>query len=150
MGTGFPCSALCQAPTGSPWGARRSHPVALAPVRGVPGVGLDPGRQAANRRWEDWDTDGGNYLSGYSFEVTFTDGAVRTFAYDADMLKELGSLYQKWQYFSSTPTESWNRPVDYYEFVETVSVPALSAPLRWILAVLIPAVAALLIRARSH
>ena len=31
-----------------------------------------------------------------SFEVTFTDGLVVTFDYDADVEKEIGSLYEKY------------------------------------------------------
>lgn len=84
------------------------------------GVGLEPGRQAAHFRYEDFDTDGGlAYLSGFQFTVVFADGLTHTFDYDADVTKEIGSLYQKYLYFSPTPAQSWNRPVDYYEFASS-------------------------------
>ena len=58
-----------------------------------------------------------------------------TFDYDADVSKEIGSLYHKYQYFDSTPLQSWNRPSDYYQFVAVpaAAVPSLSAPSMWLL-----------------
>ena len=87
-------------------------------TQAAPGLGLDPGRQAASLRYRDFDTDGGvAYLSAFIFTVTFADGFTHSFDYDADVAKEIGSLYQKFEYFSPIPNESWNRPVDYYQFV---------------------------------
>ena len=115
------------------------------------GVGLEPGRQAAHTRSVDFDTDGGvAYLSGFTFTVTFADGFAHTFDYDADVSKEIGSLYHKYMYFSSTPIQSWNRPSDYYEFVSVPAVPSLSAPFLGLLALLTTAVGAALIHNRSR
>jgi len=85
----------------------------------APGLGLDPGRQAATQLFTAFDTDGGvAYLSGFKFTVTFVDGFAYTFDYDADVSKEIGNLYQRYQYFDSTPQESGPRTVDYYQFVD--------------------------------
>ena len=48
-------------------------------------VGLEPGRQAANLRHRNFDLDTlfESYLAGYSFTITFTDGSVVAFDYDA-------------------------------------------------------------------
>ena len=113
------------------------------------GLGLEPGRQAAHDRSQDFDTDGGvAYLAGFKFTVTFTDGFVHTFDYDADVSKEIGSLYHKYLYFSSTPAQSWNRPSDYYEFALAPAVPVLSGPSLWVLVILTMVVGAFLIRRR--
>ncbi|MGI9431053.1 MAG: hypothetical protein ACR2PQ_02510, partial [Myxococcota bacterium] len=45
------------------------------------------------------------------------DGSVHAFDYDNDVQKEVGALYQKYTYFSSSPSLSGPRPVDYYEFI---------------------------------
>lgn len=83
-----------------------------------PGTGLAPGRAASHPSTFGMDTDSDfPYLSGYSFEITFTDGTVVFVDYDADVVKEIGSLYEKYSYFDPMPLLSWNRPVDYYEFV---------------------------------
>ncbi len=107
-------------------------------VEAAPGIGLAPGREASHSPAFGIDTDSIDpFLSGYSFEITFTDGVVQTFDYDADVEKELGSLYEKYLYFSTTPVLSWNRPVDFYEFVSTVptpsAVPFLSKGAVWLL-----------------
>jgi hypothetical protein len=83
------------------------------------GVGLAPGRQAANARDRNFDIDtaGETYLHGFVFTVTFTDGTQTVFTYDDDVLIEEGSLYQKYLYFDTAPAESGPRPTDYYEFV---------------------------------
>jgi hypothetical protein len=117
------------------------------------GSGLAPGRQAAHARYADFDTDGGvAYLSGVTFTVVFADGFAHTFDYDSDVLKEIGSLYQKYLYFSSAPIQSWNRPVDYYQFVSAgpVPVPSLSVPSFWLLTLLIAASGGFLIRSRRR
>ncbi len=115
------------------------------------GFGLDPGRQAAHARFVDFDTDGGAaYLSGFKFTVTFADGLVHTFDYDADVSKEIGSLYHKYQYFSSTPIQSWNRPSDYYQFVSVPAVPTLSAFHLGMLVALTALIGGLFIRNRSR
>ncbi len=94
-------------------------------VEAPAGIGLAPGRAAAHSPAIAIDTDSLHpYLSGYSFEVTFTDGLVVTFDYDADVEKEIGSLYEKYPYYSSTPTYSWNRPVDFYEFISPGPTPS--------------------------
>lgn len=86
-------------------------------VEAPAGFGLDPGQAAAHSPAVGMDTDTNDpYLSGYSFEVTFADGFAHAFDYDLDVEKEIGSLYEKYLYFSSTPVLSWNRPVDFYEF----------------------------------
>ena len=94
------------------------------------GVGLDPGQQVAHPRFNGFDTDNTDYLSGLVFEVLFTDGFVHQFTYDDDVMKVVGSLYQKYLYFREDPVESWNRPTDYYQFAEepavVVPVPTLS------------------------
>ncbi len=95
-------------------------------VEAPPGQGLDPGRQASHLRFRNFDLDTLNttYLSGYSFTVTFADGLVHTLDYDADVLKAIGNLYQKYQYHAEDPAESGPRPVDYYEFrAEPPAVP---------------------------
>lgn len=114
------------------------------------GTGLEAGRQAAQLRYEDFDTDSNfEYLSGYVFTVTFTDGFTHVFEYDADVSKEIGSMYQKYLYFSSSPAQSWNRPVDYYQFVEggpQPAVPSMSMPLLGLLTLLGMATGGVLIR----
>ena len=104
-------------------------------VEAPPGVGLEPGRQAASSRNRTFDTDNIDFLSGMTFRVTFTDGLVHDFDYDNDVMKDIGSLYQKYLYFSDTPSESWNRPTYYYEFVagSAAPVPALSPVASWLL-----------------
>jgi len=118
-----------------------------------PGTGLDPGHQVAHNRFWDFDTDGDGvvYLSGFSFTVTFADGLAHTFDYDDDMIKEIGSLYQKYQYFDSTPLESWNRPVDYYEFASTGPFPvqSLHPSSLWLLTLFAVGISGLLIRRRG-
>ncbi len=101
------------------------------------GRGLDPGGHAAHFRSVDFDTDTDTvgYLTGFQFTVVFADGVTHTFDYDADVSKEIGSLYHKYMYFSSSPQQSWNRPSDYYQFVagQAPAVPSLSAPSLWML-----------------
>ena len=63
--------------------------------------------------------------------MTFADGVVHSFDYDADVMKEIGSLYQKYLYFSNPPTYSWDRPVDYFEFADA-SVPSISSGTQYI------------------
>lgn len=86
-----------------------------------PGSGLEPGRQAANLRNENFDTDGTllTFLGGFGFTVTFTDGFTHSFTYTDDVLSQgtEGALFQKYLYFSSTPSVFGPRPVSYYEFV---------------------------------
>ena len=90
------------------------------------GVGLEPGLQAEQPRSISFDTDNGaTYLENFQFTVVFTDGFAHTFEYETDVLKEIGSLYQQYLYFSSTPAQSWNRPVDYYEFAQLAPSPAV-------------------------
>jgi hypothetical protein len=115
-----------------------------------PGTGLEPGRQAANLRSQNFDLDTANttYLSGYSFEVTFADGVVHGFDYDAHVLKEIGNLYQKYLYFSTTPVESWPRPVDYYEYVDATGVPTLPGVLGRLFTAALVAAGAVLALAR--
>jgi hypothetical protein len=118
------------------------------------GLGLDPGEQAGHDRWHNYDLDtvGTTYLSGYTFSVTFTDGLVHTFDYDADFLIDEGQLYQKYLYFDDTPAESGPRSVDYYEFVSTgaAPVPALSATASWLLVLVAAASGVLWMRMRSR
>ncbi len=89
------------------------------------GEGLAPGKQAAHERFRNFDLDTADetYLSGYTFTIVFADGFTHTFDYDADVLKEIGNLYQKYQYSDPAPAESGPRPVDYYQFADD---PALS------------------------
>jgi hypothetical protein len=85
-------------------------------------VGLEPGRQASHTRDRNFDLDTleSTYLSGYSFTVTFADGYAHTFDFDGDVFDqdEIGALYQKYLYFSSTPAESGPRQVHHYEFIQ--------------------------------
>jgi hypothetical protein len=121
-------------------------------VEAPPGVGLDPGRQAFNDRLKSFDTDSTDYLTGMTFRVTFADGLVHDFSYDHDVTQVLGSLYQKYLYFDDPPAESWNRPTDYYQFVQAdpAPVPTLSVPAYWILALLILTISGVLARANSR
>lgn len=123
-------------------------------IEAPPGVGLDPGKQAANVPYFGIDTDSIDpYLSGYSFEITFADGLVQFVDYDLDLEKEIGSLYEKHLYFSPTPELSWNRPVDFYEFVDdgpAPGVPGLEIPFAFALVVLITAIGSRSIRTRPH
>jgi hypothetical protein len=122
-------------------------------VEAPAGVGLEPGQQAAHHPSFGIDTDSSDpYLSGYSFEITFADGVVHFIDYDVDVEKEIGSLYEKHLYFSSSPVLSWNRPVDFYELVSSgppPAVPALSAPAVGLLVSLVLAGGVLLIRGRD-
>ena len=63
--------------------------------------------------------------------------AIHEFTYDEDVIKVIGSLYQKYLYYDPNPVESWNRPTDYYEFIDdgmvVEPVPMLSAPAHWLL-----------------
>ena len=106
-------------------------------VEAPPGVGLNPGWQVAHPRNRGGDTDNVDYLSGMTFRVTFVDGLVHEFTYDDDVIKVIGSLYQKYLYYDPNPVESWNRPTDYYEFIDdgmvVEPVPMLSAPAHWLL-----------------
>ena len=84
------------------------------------GQGLDPGHWAAHERYRNIDIDTGvamSYLGDFTFEAAWADGTFHGFDYDNDVQKEIGQLYQKYTYFSSTPSLSGPRPVDYYEFV---------------------------------
>ncbi|MBJ22497.1 MAG: hypothetical protein CL933_24060 [Deltaproteobacteria bacterium] len=81
------------------------------------GTGLEPGRHGAHERFRNIDIDaGGPYLSGFTFTVEFADGLIHTFTYDDDVLINVGQLYQKYTYFSATPSLSGPRQVDYYEW----------------------------------
>jgi hypothetical protein len=85
------------------------------------GAGLDPGRQAGNRRDQSFDIDSGGHtwLAGFSFEVVFVDGYVHAFDYNGEVLGQAarGALFQKYEYFSTTPENVGPRPADWYEFV---------------------------------
>ncbi len=85
------------------------------------GTGLEPGRQAMHLRNENFDTDGTllTFLGGFAFTVTFADGFEHSFTFSDDVLDQAttGSLFQKYLYFSNTPTVFGPRPVYYYEFV---------------------------------
>ena len=63
-------------------------------------------------------------------------------------MKELGSLYQKSEYFSSTPSFTAPRPVDYYEFVAAAptSVPSFSAASLLLMTLLATVVGAFVLR----
>lgn len=83
------------------------------------GVGLDPGRQAANLRNESFDTDNSaTFLGGFSFHVVFADDTEQSVRFDDDILVDgdPGALYQKYVYFSSTPSVSGPLRTDTYEF----------------------------------
>jgi hypothetical protein len=117
------------------------------------GMGLEPGRQAANARYEDFDGDSNfMYLAGYTFTVTFTDGFVHTFDYNTEVTKEIGSLYQQYLYFSASPAQSWNRPVDYYQFVSpgAAAVPSVSMPGLGLLVLLVLAPGGWFLRQRPN
>jgi len=84
------------------------------------GEGLDPGRQAAHRRSENFDTDADpTLLAGCAFEVAFTDGSVEDFGFDENVLAEgeAGALYQKYGYFEAAPQLSGPQPAYFWEFV---------------------------------
>ncbi len=122
-------------------------------VEAPAGVGLDPGRQVAGARDETFDIDNTDYLAGMTFQVIFVDGFVHEFTYDDDVVKAIGSLYQKYLYTHAAPVESWNRPVDYYQFVDdgviSVPVPTLSPPFYGLLVLLSLASTGWFIRSRS-
>jgi hypothetical protein len=122
-------------------------------VEAPPGVGLDPGRQAASQRSTPFDVDDADDLAGMSFRITFADGQVHDFDYDADVSKVVGNLYQKHLYFE-VPDESGPRPTDYYQGLDAapipIPVPTLSVLGFWALAVLMASIGVFLIRFRSH
>ena len=124
-------------------------------LEAAPGLGLAPGYEASHFPALAIDTDSlAPYLSGYSFEVIFVDGVVQTFDYDADFYKELGRLYEKYLYFSSTPALSWDRPADFYEFVDAgpppPSVPGLGGPIILLLVALFVGTGSRLIQTRRR
>jgi hypothetical protein len=123
-------------------------------VEAPAGLGLAPGHQAAHHPAFGVDLDSIDpFLSGYSFEITFADGVVQVVDYDLDVEKGIGSLYEKYLYFSPTPALSWNRPVSFYEFVgepTAPAVPALSAPVTGLLVVMVTATGAWLTRRRNR
>lgn len=85
------------------------------------GIGLDPGRQAANSRIGNpsFDTDNSvNFLEGFSFHVVFADDTEQGLDFDADVLADgtPGALYQKYEYFSVNPIVSGPLRTDTYEF----------------------------------
>jgi len=81
------------------------------------GVGLDPGIHASHERFRNIDIDAlGTYLSDFTFHVEFADGVVHSFDYDNDVQIDIGQLYQKYTYYSATPSLSGPRQVDYYEW----------------------------------
>jgi hypothetical protein len=86
-----------------------------------PGTGLDPGRQAGNLRNENFDTDNtlATYLGGFSFTITFADGYEHVVDYTDDVLAQgaTGALFQKYLYFSATPTVVGPNRVDHYTYV---------------------------------
>ncbi|MDP6761989.1 MAG: hypothetical protein QF860_03875 [Planctomycetota bacterium] len=91
-------------------------------VRETPtGLGLPPGHQAAHKRYRNFDLDVPNsgYLSGFSFTVSFTDGTTHQFDFDGDVVGQAsaGRLYQKYQYFDSTPAISGPLRTRTYEFI---------------------------------
>jgi len=122
-------------------------------VEAPPGVGLDPGRQVASQRSTPFDVDNTDYLTGMSFRITFADGLVHDFNYDNDVMKVVGSLYQKHLYFEA-PDESGPRPTDYYQGLdaapEPIQVPTLATSAYWVLSLLIAAVGIVSIRVRSR
>ncbi|MAF64325.1 MAG: hypothetical protein CMJ84_01525 [Planctomycetes bacterium] len=84
------------------------------------GLGLPPGHQAAHKRYRNFDLDVPNsgYLSGFTFTITFTDGTAHEFDFDSDVVGQasVGRLYQKYQYFDSTPVISGPMRTRTYEF----------------------------------
>ena len=82
---------------------------------------MDPGHQARNARAVSFDTDNTalTFLDGFAFTVTFADGFEHSFTFNEDVLGQMteGALFQKYQYFSPSPTVFGPRPVYYYEFV---------------------------------
>jgi len=99
--------------------------VVEAPV----GVGLEPGRQAANVRTGNpsFDTDNSaSFLAGFSFHVVFTDDTEQSFSFEDDVLVDgvPGALYQKYQDFSATPPLSAPQRTDTWEF--SLAPPACS------------------------
>lgn len=117
------------------------------------GMGLEPGQRASLPRYESFDTDGDGliYLNGFRFTVIFADGLSHTIDHEADVMKEIGALYQKSEYFSSTPVFSGSRPVDYYEFLEAspAAVPALSAGSLLLMTLMAGGLGGLLIRRKA-
>lgn len=86
-----------------------------------PGIGLGPGRQAANVRTGNpsFDTDNSpSFLAGFWFHIVFTDGTEQSLSFDDDILVDgtPGALHQKYQYFSETPQISEPQRTDTYEF----------------------------------
>ena len=99
--------------------------VVEAPV----GIGLEPGRQAANVRTGNpsFDTDNSaSFLAGFSFHVVFTDDTEQSLSFEDDVLVDgvPGALYQKYQYFSATPQISAPQRTDTWEF--SLAPPACS------------------------
>lgn len=85
------------------------------------GIGLGPGRQAAHRRWQNFDLDMGMpILTDFVFTVVFTDGTSHRFDFNDDVLgQELsGALYQKYMYFDPTPQISGPHQTYYYQYVQ--------------------------------
>jgi len=99
------------------------------------GVGLDPGLQVSQRfipgppaSFQNIDIDAlGSYLSGFTFRVDFADGESVSFDFDNDVMGfgNIGALYQKYTFYSSTPSLSGPRPVHHFEYVEMIQVPGL-------------------------
>lgn len=85
------------------------------------GEGMAPGHQARNPRAVSFDTDNTalTFLDGFAFTVTFADGFEHAFTFSEDVLGQMteGALFQKYLYFSPSPTVFGPRPVYYYEFV---------------------------------
>lgn len=85
------------------------------------GIGLAPGRQAANVRAgiPSFDTDNSAaFLERFSFQVVFVDGTQQSLFFDDDIVVEgvPGALYQKYPYFSATPQISAPQQTYTYEF----------------------------------
>jgi hypothetical protein len=89
-------------------------------VKAPTGVGLAPGHYAGHERHRNIDIDTGvanSYLDGFSYRLTWANGVAHAFDHNSDVVQELGELYQKYTYFSASPSLSGPRPVDYYEFI---------------------------------
>ncbi len=130
------------------------HVWSLDGVNAAPaGEGLEPGRQAMHMRHENFDTDGTllTFLGGFAFTITFADGFEQSFDFTTDVLGQAttGSLFQKYLYFSTTPSVFGPRPVYYYEFaLEPPNVPALSGHGELLLAALLAGAVAVALRYR--
>ncbi|MBJ22480.1 MAG: hypothetical protein GY910_07355 [bacterium] len=101
-------------------------------VPAAPGIGLEPGRSGAHERFRNVDIDAlGTYLSGFTFWVEFADGVVIPFDFDTDVVGfgNIGARYQKYTYYSSTPSLSGPRTVHYFEYADlpTQQVPSIDA-----------------------